>query len=116
MRFFQKNIWTETWRLKVLRESDYEPVLSFRMSLLDGIVAASALLFFTAFFTFFLVAFTPIREYLPGYSDPSLRRDLVALQGQTDSLLQEVDLMHRWTLNVRTRLSENQGETGSDGN
>lgn len=99
----------ETWRVKVLRESDYEPIWSFRLSLADVFVAAVGFFFFTIFFTFFLVAFTPLRQYLPGYSDPSLRRDALALEKQTDSLETEIRRLYVWTrqLQQQYHIAEN---------
>lgn len=92
----------ENWRIKVLREADYEPVFSLRMSLADVLLAVAGILFFTIFLTFFFIAYTPIREYLPGYTDPTLRRDLYTLQRQTDSLLQEMNRLHAWARTVQT--------------
>jgi hypothetical protein len=37
--------------------------------------------------TTFLIAYTPLREYIPGYSSTSLRRDAVKLNAVTDSLV-----------------------------
>lgn len=91
----------ENWRVKVLREADYEPVFSLRLSLADVILAAAGVLFFTIFLTFFFIAYTPIREYLPGYTDPTLRQDIYVLQRQTDSLLKEMNRLHAWARSVQ---------------
>jgi hypothetical protein len=91
----------ENWRVKVLRETDYEPVISLRISLADVILTTSGVLFFTSFLTFFFVAYTPIREYLPGYTDPTLRQDLYTLQRQTDSLLKEMNRLNAWSRTVQ---------------
>ncbi|MCS6981891.1 MAG: hypothetical protein N2110_00775 [Flavobacteriales bacterium] len=91
----------ETWRVKVLRESDYEPVWSFRLSLADVLVAVAGFLFFTVFFTFFFVAFTPLRQYLPGYADPTLRKDALALKKQADSLESEIHLLYTWARQIQ---------------
>lgn len=93
----------QSWRVKVLRETDYEPVFSLRLSLADVLIAAVGLLFFTIFLTFFFIAYTPLREYLPGYSDPTLRKDLYALQMQTDSLLKETNKLHAWARSVQNQ-------------
>lgn len=97
------NLLFQGWRVKVLRETDYEPVFSLRLSLADVLIAAVGLIFFTIFLTFFFIAYTPLREYLPGYSDPTLRKDLYALQMQTDSLLKETNKLHAWARTVQNQ-------------
>lgn len=39
-----------------------------------------------------MVAYSPLKEYIPGYSPPHLSQDLITLSLQTDSLLEEVQL------------------------
>ena len=48
------------------------------------------LLFFSL--TAALIAFSPLREYIPGYSPPYLSEELVRLSLKTDELLQEIKL------------------------
>ena len=48
------------------------------------------LLFFSL--TAALIAFSPLREYIPGYSPPHLSEELVRLSFKTDQLLEEIQL------------------------
>lgn len=48
------------------------------------------LLFFSL--TAALIAFSPLREYIPGYSPPYLSEELLRLSLKTDELLQEIQL------------------------
>ena len=48
------------------------------------------LLFFSL--TAALIAFSPLREYIPGYSPPHLSEELVRLSLKTDQLLEEIQL------------------------
>ena len=48
------------------------------------------LLFFSL--TAVLIAFSPLREYIPGYSPPHLSEELVRLSLKTDELLEEIQL------------------------
>ena len=48
------------------------------------------LLFFSL--TAALIAFSPLREYIPGYSPPHLSEELVRLSLRTDNLLEEIQL------------------------
>jgi len=53
-----------------------------------------------------LVAFTPLREYIPGYADVNIRKDILLLSLKTDSL--EIALQERsdYIRNIRRVLSD----------
>jgi len=95
-----------TWHVKILRESDYEPILSFRFSLSDILLGISGFLFFTIFLTFFIIAFTPLREYLPGYTDPKLRRDVIQLNKTVDSLENRLSQLNMWMQSLQKHFKE----------
>lgn len=60
-----------------------------RFQLLTRIL--SVLLLFFAL-TAALIAFSPLREYIPGYSPPHLSEDLMRLSLKTDQLLEEIQI------------------------
>ena len=74
------------YRIQVLDEQDFENKQTFRLSLLKLIVLFGGTLIGMVILTIYLVAFTPIREYIPGYVDPQVRIELQNLLFQTDSL------------------------------
>ena len=67
------------YRLVILNDESYEEKFSFRLSRLNVFVTIG----FTAIF---LIAFTPLREYIPGYTDVTLSRRINDLLEKTDSL------------------------------
>ena len=60
-----------------------------RFQILTRILSA-LLLFFSI--TAALIAFSPLREYIPGYSPPHLSEELVRLSLRTDQLIEEIQL------------------------
>jgi hypothetical protein len=48
-----------------------------------------------------LIAFTPIREYIPGYPDGSTRRDLIMNAILLDSLENEIRIREQFMENLR---------------
>jgi murein DD-endopeptidase MepM/ murein hydrolase activator NlpD len=48
-----------------------------------------------------LIAFTPLREYIPGYSSTALKREATALTFKTDSLLNVVIYTNKYIENIR---------------
>ncbi len=79
-KLFTKN------RLVILNEETFEELFSFKLNLMNVFVAAttSAILLIT--FTTFIIAFTPLREFIPGYSSSKLKKDATELALKSDSL------------------------------
>lgn len=79
-KLFTKN------RLVILNEETFEELFSFKLNLMNVFVAATlgAILLIT--FTTFIIAFTPLREFIPGYSSSKLKKDATELALKSDSL------------------------------
>jgi murein DD-endopeptidase MepM/ murein hydrolase activator NlpD len=50
--------------------------------------------------TLYVIAFTGLREYIPGYADVNMRRNLVKMTARTDSLQQLVDAHDNYLRNL----------------
>lgn len=85
-KFRQKLI--NKYRLVILNEETFEERLSFKLTRLNVFVYGTlfSLLLITG--TIYLIAFTSIREYIPGYSSSELKKKASALVYETDSLKQ----------------------------
>jgi len=73
-------------RLVILNEDTFEEIFSFKLNLMNvfAIVSLSAVLLVS--FTTVIIAFTPLREFIPGYSSSKLKRDAMELALKSDSL------------------------------
>lgn len=74
------------YRLVISNEETYEEEFSFRISRLNAFVTIGTVAIILIVLTTFLIAFTPLREYIPGYTDVTLRKRVVDMQRLTDSL------------------------------
>ena len=81
----KKNLFTKR-RLIILNEDTFEETFSFKLNLMNVFVVATlgAVVIITV--TTFLIAFTPLREYIPGYASTKLRQDATNLALKSDSL------------------------------
>lgn len=81
----KKHLFTKN-RLVVLNEDSFEEIFSLRLTLMNVFVVATlgAIVIITV--TTFIIAFTPLREYIPGYSSSKLRREATELALKSDSL------------------------------
>lgn len=74
------------YKLLILNNDTFEEELSFKVSWLSGSLILGITAFFTVLLTALLIAYTPLREYIPGYSSSEVRQEATALIYKTDSL------------------------------
>jgi murein DD-endopeptidase MepM/ murein hydrolase activator NlpD len=66
------------------------PMLNFRLNLLNLILVVIGMALLLIIITTFIIAFTPLREYIPGYTDTNLNREVYQLNLRADSLSAEM--------------------------
>ncbi len=76
----------DKYRLIILNEDTFEEKLSFRLSRLNVFVVIGMLAIIFIFLTTYIIAFTPLKEYIPGYSSTGVQEELYELQLKADSL------------------------------
>lgn len=76
----------DKYRLLILNEHTFEERLSFKLTRLNVFVLSSLVAIFLISFTYLLIAYTPLREYIPGYSSTALKKQATELNYKTDSL------------------------------
>ncbi|AOZ99113.1 peptidase [Flavobacterium commune] len=79
-KLFTKN------RLVILNEDTFEETFSLKLTLMNVFVVATLGAIFLIAVTTFIIAFTPLREYIPGYSSTQLKKDAAELALKSDSL------------------------------
>lgn len=73
-------------RLVILNEDTFEEIFSFKLNLMNVFVTVTISAILLILFTTFIIAFTPLREFIPGYSSSKLKRDATELALKSDSL------------------------------
>lgn len=81
---------TDKYRLIIINADSFEEKVSFRLSRLRVFVVVGMTLFFLIVGTIFLIAFTSLREYIPGYDSTDLKRKATQLVYDVDSLGQQI--------------------------
>jgi murein DD-endopeptidase MepM/ murein hydrolase activator NlpD len=76
----------DQYRLVILNEETLEERISFKLSRLNVFVAIGLLSIILVFITTYIIAFTPLKEYIPGYTDVTLQRRIYELQLRSDSV------------------------------
>lgn len=99
------------YRLVLLNDDTFEERISFRLTPLN-VVSYVGLLFIVLIVSLIsLIAFTPLREYIPGYSDVTTRKNATAALIRSDSLIHELNMRDQYVDNIRRVL---QGDVFDD--
>lgn len=89
------------YRLVMFDDESFEEKISFRLSRMNVFVVVVSLSFFLVFVTTYIIAFTPLREYIPGYTDLETKRSVYTLQRRADSLERVFDQKQLYFDNIR---------------
>ena len=73
-------------RLIILNEDTFEETFSLKLTLMNVFVLATLGAIIITTVTTFIIAFTPLREFIPGYSSSKLKKDATELALKSDSL------------------------------
>ena len=99
------------YKLSVINETSSEEVFNFRLSQLHVLTALSVLAVILVVLTILLIAFTDLREFIPGYPDGNMRQMIAQNALRVDSL--ENELLKRDRFFKSIRLVLNGGDTTS---
>ena len=93
------------YRLVVLNEDTFEERFAMKLTRLNVFVFGSLFALLLIGFTTIFIAFTPMREYIPGYTSPTLQKQAIALERKTDSLLSVTKMNERYMKSIKDVLS-----------
>jgi len=93
------------YRLVVLNEDTFEERFSFKLNRLNVFVFSTIFALFLIVITTVLIAFSPLREYIPGYSSTALKKKATSLTYKTDSLQQIINVNEQYLASIRKVLT-----------
>lgn len=103
-KLIKKKLFTKN-RLVILNEDSFEEIFSLKLTLMNVFVVATigAVLIITT--TTFIIAFTPLREYIPGYASDELKRNATVLALKSDSLTNAVKKNEAYIASIKKILT-----------
>lgn len=102
----------DKYRMVILNEDTFEERLSFRLTRLNVFVVLGLGAILLIIGTTILIAFTPLKEYIPGYSSPELKDRAANLAYTTDSLQQVIKMNEQYLSSIKSVLT-GEVETGT---
>jgi len=94
----------DKYRLVIINEQSYDEVFSFKLSRFQAYTVGTTFTVFIFGIAVFLIAFTGLRKFIPGYPDPSERLLIVRNAQRVDSLIVEINRRDLYINNIRTIL------------
>ena len=95
------------YRIELLHIETLEKKVSFETSILSIILTLFLSVLAIMGATIALVAFTPLKEYMPGYADANLNRQIKALSMQADSITEQMRQKDLYMSNIINILQGN---------
>ncbi len=103
-QILKKKLYTKN-RLVIHNEDTFEEVFSLRLTLMNVFVVATLGAIFIITTTTFLIAFTPLREYIPGYASTDLKKNATQLALKSDSLTKALKKNEAYILSIQKVLN-----------
>ncbi len=101
------------YRLILLNDTTFGEKFSLRLSPANLLIGFMAITIVMTTLVISLVAFTPLREYIPGYGDVTERKQILQLNLKADSLEQIIETRDQYLNSVLNVMNE-RVETKSD--
>lgn len=93
------------YRLSIYRDESYQEVLNLKLSRLNVITIIGAITLVFLAIVVSIIAYTPVRELIPGYPDEKTLRDIRMNYILLDSLVMEIDKRDRYFTNINQIIS-----------
>jgi hypothetical protein len=97
---------SNTYRLVIMNDDTYDEVVAFRLSRTSVYIGFSVSFILLVGLTIALIAFTPLKYYIPGYGTKESQTALQLLKIRTDSLEQTLHYKEQYLEGIKKVLSE----------
>ncbi len=91
----------DKYRLVILNENTFEERLSLKLTRLNVFVIVTLSSILLVGLTILLIAYSPLKEYIPGYSSTALKKQATDLSFKTDSLQQVLAMNERYFSSIK---------------
>ncbi len=96
----KKRTWRDKYRFSISNDATFEEVWRVRLTQYSAFLLITFLVLFIIGATTSLIAFTNLREFIPGYPDVTMRRNILMSAIRLDSLDRELELRDKYFANI----------------
>lgn len=101
----KKKNWRDKYRFTVRNDHTFEEVWRIRLTRYNAFLLIAFLFIFLIGATASVIAFTNLREFIPGYPDVTMRRNILISAIRLDSLERELELRDKYFANLNAIIS-----------
>jgi murein DD-endopeptidase MepM/ murein hydrolase activator NlpD len=101
----KKSNWRDKYRFSVINDHTFEEVWRVVLTRYNAFLLITFLLLFLIWGTSTLISFTNLREFIPGYPDVTMRRNILLSAIRLDSLDHELKLRDKYFDNLNAIIS-----------
>ncbi len=96
----KKRTWRDKYRFSISNDATFEEVWRVKMTQYSAFILITLLVLFIIGATTSLISFTNLREFIPGYPDVTMRRNILMSAIRLDSLDRELALRDKYFANI----------------
>jgi murein DD-endopeptidase MepM/ murein hydrolase activator NlpD len=104
----KKSNWRDKYRFSVINDHTLEEVWRIILTRYNAFLLITFIILFLIWGTSTLISFTNLREFIPGYPDVTMRRNILMSAIRLDSLNRELKLRDKYFDNLNSIISGNQ--------
>lgn len=97
-----------SYRLVIFNDKTFEERFSFRLTRMNVIITLLSLGIIFIIITFFIIAYTPIRTYIPGYPTIDQKKELYKLNLMADSMLNSLNQKDIYINNIKNIFNDDE--------
>ncbi|HOU02822.1 MAG: peptidoglycan DD-metalloendopeptidase family protein [Bacteroidales bacterium] len=101
----KKRNWRDKYRFSIVNDTTFEEVWRVRLTQYNAFLLITGLVLFIIGATVSLIAFTNLREFIPGYPDVTMRRNILMSAIRLDSLDKELEMRDKYFANMNAIIS-----------
>jgi len=95
------------YRFQIIDEKSYDVKLVLELSRLNILVGIGLLLAIFTVINFFFIAFTPLKQYIPGYGSSAGRKEVMNVSVKAEQLEDKLDAQQEYITNLQDILNDN---------
>jgi murein DD-endopeptidase MepM/ murein hydrolase activator NlpD len=103
------------YRLVIMNDDTFEEKASLKLSPLNVFVSVGTISILLVVLIIYSIAFTPLREYIPGYADLGMQRKVIALGIKADSLEAMLKAKEAYVQNINNIMNGTVGDNDDKG-
>lgn len=94
------------YRFQIVDEKSYDVKMVLELNRLNVLVGVGLLLAFFTVLNFLLIAYTPLKQYIPGYGSSSGRKEVLKMSLKAEELDDKVSAQQKYITNLQNILND----------